>query len=92
LGLLSLKCGASVNAPLCGDLQRGYFTMTQSGCRIGYATDPITAVIAINNGLLTFQRDSTASDAAPIRAVSQSPMAMRPSRMQAPRMVPMAAA
>jgi hypothetical protein len=66
-------------------MQRDYFTITQAGCRIGYASSPITAVAAMSNGLLTFQRNSTVSDAAPISAVSQSPMAMRPSRMQADR-------
>ena len=44
------------------------------------------------SGLLTFQRNSTASETIPISAVSQSPIAMRPSRMQAPRIVPIAAA
>jgi predicted pyridoxine 5'-phosphate oxidase superfamily flavin-nucleotide-binding protein len=38
---------------------------------------------AISNGLLTFQRNRMASETTPIAQVSQSPMAMRPNRMQA---------
>ena len=49
---------------------------------------PTTAVAAMNKGLLTFQRKRTASETAPISSVSQSPMAIRPSKMQAPRIVP----
>src|SRR5262249_44412700 len=68
-----------------------YLTITQVGSRIGKAIKPTMAVAAISAGLLTFQRNSTARDATPISAVSQSPMAIFPSRTQAPRMVPMAA-
>jgi len=69
-----------------------YFTITQPGCSSGYAIRPTTAVAGINSGLLTFHLNKTASETKPIRAVSQSPMAMQPSRMQAPRIVPIAAA
>lgn len=50
--------------------------MTQDGWSNGNATKPITAVTAISSGLLTFQRNSTASDATQMRIVSQSPMAI----------------
>src|SRR6266851_3162892 len=69
-----------------------YLSMTQSGCSSGKAIRPTTAVAAMRSGLLTFQRNKTASEATPMRTVSQSPIAMRPSRMQAPRIVPIAAA
>ncbi len=42
--------------------------------------------------MLTFQQNSTASETRPIKAVSQSPMAMRPSKMHARSIVPIAAA
>ena len=61
----------------------GQCTITQAGCSHGYAIRPMTAVAAISRGLLTFQRNNTASDTSPIKSVSQSPIAMRPSRMHA---------
>src|SRR5215467_7929521 len=72
-------------------LRISYLTMTQPGCSSGNAMRPTTAVAAISSGLLTFQRNRTASDAAAISAVNQSPMAICPSRMEAPRIVPIAA-
>src|SRR5262249_32936490 len=57
-----------------------HFTITHSGASNGYAIKPITAVAAMSRGLLTFQRNRTASEPAAISTVSQSPMAMRPSR------------
>jgi hypothetical protein len=42
--------------------------------------------------LLTFHRNRTATDPTPMRIVNQSPMAIRPRRTLAPRMVPIAAA
>jgi hypothetical protein len=41
----------------------------------------------MSSGTLTFHRNRTASEAIPRRAVSQLPIGMRPSRMQAPRIV-----
>jgi heavy metal sensor kinase len=46
------------------------------------AMRPTAAVAAIRIGLLIFQRNSTASEMMPIAAVSQSPIAIFPSRMQ----------
>ncbi|MGB6541259.1 MAG: hypothetical protein WBF03_10350 [Xanthobacteraceae bacterium] len=53
---------------------------------------PIVAVVAMRSGLLTFQRNKTASDAALTKAVNQSPMAMNASKTLAPSMVPIDAA
>lgn len=66
--------------------------MTQVGCSSGYAIRPTAAVAAIRSGLTIFQRNRMASEINPIKAVSQSPMAMRPKRMHAPSIVPIAAA
>src|SRR5689334_6302210 len=69
-----------------------YFTITQAGCRSGKAIRPATAVVAINVGLPTFHRNRITSETIATAAVNQSPIAMRPNRTHAPRMVPMAAA
>jgi hypothetical protein len=69
-----------------------HLTIIQAGCNSGQATKPITAVAAIRSALWTFQRNKIAREATPIRALGLLPTAMRPSRMQAPRMVPIAAA
>jgi len=52
---------------------------------------PMMAAAATSNGLLTFQRNKTTRLTSATSAVSQSPMAIRPRRTEAPRMVPMAA-
>src|SRR6516165_9354366 len=60
---------------------RRYFTMTQEGCNSGKAISPITAVAATSSGLLTlFQRKRMPRLPAAIRIVSQSPIAILPSR------------
>src|SRR5262249_31668163 len=69
-----------------------YFTNTHSGLSRGKAMSPMTAVAATSTGLLTFQRNSTTRLPSATRIVSQSPIAIRPRRTQAPRIVPMAAA
>src|SRR5579883_2643277 len=78
--------------PTVGSPCRRYFTMTQSGWMSGKAIKPTRAVVAMSRGLLSFHRNKAASVAIPIKAVSQSPIAIPPSRMQAPRIVPIAAA
>src|SRR5713226_2117390 len=69
-----------------------YLTNTQSGLRIGKAIIPTIAVAATRIGLLTFQRNNTIRLDSAISAVSQSPIAILPSRSEAPRIVPIAAA
>src|SRR5512144_763695 len=69
-----------------------YFTNTHVGCSSGNASNPMTAVAATNTGLLTFHLNSTTRLRRATRAVSQSPIAILPSRTHAPRMVPIAAA
>src|SRR6516165_3670859 len=69
-----------------------YFTNTQAGFSRGNAIIPTAAVAATSRGLLTFQRKSTNKLTSAITAVSQSPMAILPSRTAAPRIVPIAAA
>ena len=49
----------------------------------------IKAVAAMSSGLLTFHRNRTARDAAAIANVSELPIAIRPSKTQAPRRVPL---
>src|SRR5262245_17748441 len=71
------------NDSASGPLWR-YFNITQFGSRIGKAINPSTAVAAISIGLLTFHRNKTASDPTPMRAVSQSPIAIFLSRTQRP--------
>src|SRR6266478_1904421 len=68
-----------------------YFTKTHVGWSSGNAISPITAAAAMSRGLLTFQRNSTTRLTSVTTAVSQSPMAIRPRRTQAPRIVPIAA-
>src|SRR5438093_870731 len=69
-----------------------HFTKTHGGFSSGNAITPMSAVTAIRTGLLTLQRNRTPRLASPTSAVSQSPIAIRPSSTQAPRIVPMAAA
>src|SRR5215467_604368 len=57
-----------------------YLIITHVGCSSGNAMRPITAVIAMRMGLFTFQRKRAASDATAMRTVSQSPIAICPSR------------
>jgi hypothetical protein len=61
-----------------------YFTNTQAGFSRGSATIPTAAVVATSKGLLIFQRKSTSKLTSAIRTVSQSPMAILPSRTAAP--------
>src|SRR5205807_8383935 len=68
-----------------------YFTKTHGGWSNGNAISPIIAAAAMSRGLLTFQRKSTTRLTSVTSAVSQSPIAIRPSSTQAPRMVPIAA-
>src|SRR5262249_35565340 len=82
----------AAHLPEIGEHRGRYFTKTQAGCSSGDATRPIAAGVAMSSGLLTFQRNSTARLTSATSAVSQSPIAMRPSRTQAPRIVPIAAA
>src|SRR6516162_6142950 len=75
------------------DVAQGtYLSITHVGCSSGKAIKPMMPVAAISSGLFTFQRNNTASDTTPMRAVSQSPIAIFPRRMHAPRIVPIAAA
>src|SRR2546428_133086 len=74
------------------DGRRAHFTKTHVGRRSGNAINPMSAVAAISAGLLTFQRNRTPRLPSPRSAVSQSPIAIRPSSTLAPRIVPMAAA
>src|SRR6266849_2182197 len=69
-----------------------YFTKTHSGLSSGNAIRPMIAVAATSRGLLTFQRNKTTRLPSATSVVSQSPIAIFPSRTQAPRIVPMAAA
>src|SRR5262249_9663353 len=63
-----------------------YFTKTQSGLRRGKAMRPTIAAAAMSSGLLTFQRNNTTRLTSATSAVSQSPIAIFPSRTHAPRM------
>src|SRR5437773_2746909 len=74
------------------DGRLAHFTKTHVGFSSGNAITPMSAVTAIRTGLLTLQRNRTPRLASPTSAVSQSPIAIRPSSTQAPRIVPMAAA
>ena len=58
----------------------------------GKAISPAVAVTGISKGLLSFQRNNETKAATLIRHVSQSPIAMRPRSIQAPSIVPIAAA
>src|ERR1019366_4761408 len=69
-----------------------YFTNTQVGLSKGKAMIPTAAVAAIKSGLLIFHRKRTTTLIRATIAVSQSPIAIRPSRTDAPRIVPIAAA
>src|SRR6185312_1786998 len=71
--------------------QHDHFTITQAGWISGKATRPAAAVTAIRRGLAIRQRKSASRARSPMSTVNQSPMAMRPRRTQAPRIVPMAA-
>src|SRR5215469_370418 len=57
-----------------------YLTNTQPGCSSGKAIRPITAVTAISSGLLTLKRNRTARLPIPTSTVSQSPIAILPSK------------
>src|SRR6266481_367041 len=67
-----------------------YFTKTHAGLSSGNAMSPMIAVAATSRGLLTFQRNKTTRLPSATSAVSPSPIAIFPSRTQAPRIVPMA--
>jgi len=66
-------------------LQTPYFTNTHAGWSSGNAINPMIAVAATSTGLLTFHRNSTIKLERATSAVSQSPIAMRPSRTHARR-------
>src|SRR5881409_105206 len=74
------------------DGRLAHFTKTHVGFSSGNAITPMSAVTAIRTGLLTLQRNRTPRLPSPTSAVSQSPIAIRPSSTHAPRIVPMAAA
>src|SRR5205823_2055272 len=67
------------------DGRLAHFTKTHVGFSSGNAITPMSAVTAIRTGLLTLQRNRTPRLASPTSAVSQSPIAIRPSSTQAPR-------
>src|SRR5437870_8696288 len=69
-----------------------YFTKTHSGLRSGNAMRPMIAVAATSKGLLTFQRNRTTRLPSATSAVSQSPIAIFPTRTPAPKTLPLAAA
>src|SRR5262249_46074895 len=71
---------------------RIHLTKTHFGSRIGKAMRPTTAVAATSTGLLTWKRKRMTRLASAMRAVSQSPIAMRARSRQAPNIVPIAAA
>src|SRR5437899_171206 len=70
------------------DGRLAHFTKTHVGFSSGNAITPMSAVTAIRTGLLTLQRNRTPRLASPTSAVSQSPIAIRPSSTQAPRSLP----
>jgi len=87
-GVKAIVIGSNTGTAGSAEALRGALTIPVVGIEPGIKP----AVAATKTGLLTFQRTRTIRLTSAINTVSQSPIAIFPSRTQAPNMVPMAAA